>query len=68
MKLFFFDNISYFILLILLIACTLTLGVGLGRDSLRREAILAGHAQWVPSKDGYPTFEWNKACDKSHRP
>lgn len=31
------------------------------REMMEREAVFAGHAEWVPGDDGRPVFSW-KPC------
>ena len=36
------------------------LGNEIGRNSVRKEALLIGHAQYVADSDGNAKFTWNK--------
>ena len=51
---------------LLVIALSLTallsfiLGHETGRSGVRKEALLIGHAQYVPDTDGNAKFTWNK--------
>ena len=36
------------------------LGLETGKNGVRKEALLIGHAQYVSDTDGNPKFTWNK--------
>lgn len=36
------------------------LGVYLGRNELKREAVKTGHAEWFNDKDGSPEWKWKQ--------
>tara|TARA_R110000868_G_scaffold115224_1_gene307829 strand:- start:523 stop:711 length:189 start_codon:yes stop_codon:yes gene_type:complete len=42
-------------------AACVALGLNTGETNLRKEAIRAGHAEWVADASGKPQFKW-KEC------
>jgi len=45
------------LLLMLLVSIALTSG-----HLTQGEAVIKGHARWVPRADGSPEFRWNERC------
>ena len=39
--------------------CTLTIAAySIGKDAMKREAVVAGHALWAYDDAGFPKFHW----------
>ena len=64
-------DIEYFVI-VTFVFISFTLGViagmksgrKMGHEDANRDAIKAGHAQYIPGENGEATFEWLNPCNK----
>jgi len=54
------DKVLIATVVIIVCIISFTLGFEIGQRNTRKEAMLAGHAQYIADNDGNPQFVWKK--------